>query len=383
MDDLNEAEERRFLSVSAVHFLKSVSAVPDLRNFLTFNTMLEFKKILHAEEKFATHFLETPIEIELSWMGKNIEYLLQTTTGFECLSPYTSVALRIIQEIGDVLRDTKDPDLLNPFEEEKEYEAQKKSIIEHLLDDIKIRRTYRINRERKAWSDPPKHFLDQINAKSDKMKEHFLQQHLVFSTNKGIDRLLMFLTGRTGFGSGVQIERYLQTVYGDKYQSGDLEERITKFIGEKEKEWGTTRDSSTSTPGKSTSIYNSESTSTPNPSLNNPSLPNGGNIRRDTMKMALQQEPLGVYSEEKMLDSGIYEYEEDKIEEMGETNIHNNSFRSLIIAAALRCIQGAIEFAPTKESKKHAIEQVYIYIYIYIYSYVSNKHSDGLPSSVP
>lgn len=103
IDNAGEAGEKEFLSISCVLFLEAVSGLQDLRHYLTFNTLDDFKKILYAEENY-TNFVNTPIQIENSWIGRNIEYLLQTTTGYFMIVPYYSVSLRIIQRIADVLQ---------------------------------------------------------------------------------------------------------------------------------------------------------------------------------------------------------------------------------------------------------------------------------------
>ena len=54
----------------------------------------QFVKVLNAEERYQSSHFPQAIEIEQTWMGKHLRFLLKALT--DSLTPFTRVSLRII-----------------------------------------------------------------------------------------------------------------------------------------------------------------------------------------------------------------------------------------------------------------------------------------------
>jgi hypothetical protein len=278
-----------------------------------------------------------------------------------------------------------------------------------IINEISRDRQRKVAKELKAWGDPPKStknmihniisdFLQRLEGKSSQLVDHFKQQHKVFSSSKGIDRILMFLTGRTSLTKGVEIEKYLSSLCENKYKSANLLDEMQnvkeKFEGEEEKRQEEVEEAKK----KHTDTLDED---------------DSYRIGSDLLKMALQKEPLGMYSERELVDRGISHTVRNfdtktglsanvmqgvvtttnggtpgenmtaaGDDEEGETpgaptpgaeehfvfrklkgnereqSVYNKNYRSLVISAMLRCIYASIEYSPTLELKDQTISQL-------------------------
>lgn len=93
-DSEEEAEEKATLSISCVYFLQCASRVQNIAWKPTEDAAANFVKILSAEERFSNPYFDQAIEIEQTWMGKHLRFLLKALT--DSLIPYTRVSLRVI-----------------------------------------------------------------------------------------------------------------------------------------------------------------------------------------------------------------------------------------------------------------------------------------------
>ncbi len=100
-DSYEEAEEKLTLSISCVYFLQCASRVMNIAWKPTEDSATHFVRVLSAEERFASPHFRHSIEIEQTWMGKHLRFLLKALT--DSLVPFSSVSLRIIQRIADLL----------------------------------------------------------------------------------------------------------------------------------------------------------------------------------------------------------------------------------------------------------------------------------------
>lgn len=63
-----------------------------------------FKQILINEEFHSSEQVKiVPIDIENTYMGREINCLLETIAGVESVQPYSDVSFRVISKIADVL----------------------------------------------------------------------------------------------------------------------------------------------------------------------------------------------------------------------------------------------------------------------------------------
>ena len=96
--------------MSILNFLKMSSKLPDMRRYMK-NYNKIFKQILLAEDRKSTDMIEKfPIDIESTYIGKEVNTLLDCISGIETVSPYSEVSFRILARIADVLmsRDAMD-----------------------------------------------------------------------------------------------------------------------------------------------------------------------------------------------------------------------------------------------------------------------------------
>ena len=66
------------------------------------NVLNAVRSSLLAEEKYLKESY-IPIQIEQTWAGRNLEYLLQCTIGEDAVDAYHLVSYRIISRVADVL----------------------------------------------------------------------------------------------------------------------------------------------------------------------------------------------------------------------------------------------------------------------------------------
>ena len=139
------------------------------------------------EEYHSTdHVKILPVDIESTFLGREINNLLETISGVESVQPYSDVSFRIISKIADVLttdnncqafnigRNTDDPtkDLFRFY---KELYRQKKQ------------------NEQDHWVDVPSYFIDSLDPNQ---LQRIQDQHYIFSQSNGIALLKMFLMSK-------------------------------------------------------------------------------------------------------------------------------------------------------------------------------------------
>jgi hypothetical protein len=57
-----------------------------------------------------------PIDIEDTWLGKNMDVLIYAVNQGDSIDPYNYVSFRVLQRMADVLMNKIDPDVLDPFQ---------------------------------------------------------------------------------------------------------------------------------------------------------------------------------------------------------------------------------------------------------------------------
>lgn len=96
VEDPEEEMEKLALSISCVHFLKFTSINPDLKKYMT-SRHDEFKQALFADETCTRYeMMKYPIEIEETWIGRNMDVLIYAVTGVDSIEPYNYVSFRLL-----------------------------------------------------------------------------------------------------------------------------------------------------------------------------------------------------------------------------------------------------------------------------------------------
>jgi len=98
-----EQEEKAILSLACLYFLKAASENPTVRVYMVDqNALNSMKKSLYYEEQLMKNY-PVPIDIENTYIGRNMEYLFRCMVGNESLEPNSIVSYRIISRIADLL----------------------------------------------------------------------------------------------------------------------------------------------------------------------------------------------------------------------------------------------------------------------------------------
>lgn len=100
----DEDYEKYALSLSIINFLKASSETTIMKKFLRNKTSI-FKKILINEDLYSSPAITNiPIDIENTFIGRDVTCLMETLQGVTTVNPYCDVSLRIIMRIADALQ---------------------------------------------------------------------------------------------------------------------------------------------------------------------------------------------------------------------------------------------------------------------------------------
>jgi len=251
------------------------------------------------------------------------------------------VSFRILQRTADILQHRFDEEELDPFRNEAK-------IFEYLWDYSARRLKHRKLRERSSWEDP-----DPIHHKyvMSHYPDEFRIQHDCFTEKNGIQIFHMFLTKKLP-----RVEQYLKKVSDESFQKPS-----TKF----KKELQTmTKDKEFKEKQKRRQEEEKQKQAL---GQNMAEFQKGEDDQKgvNILKMALQQEELGSEYDETLVPDQLLQGASGKqvnIENIAKKDfykgVENLKIRSLCIAAFLRCLHAAIEYAPDSEMSSRAIEQL-------------------------
>lgn len=115
-----------------------------------------FKQILINEDKFSTEVIkEIPVDIENTYIGRDISTLIDCFSGIDSISPYSDVSFRVLARIADILmaRDSI-----------KSYSIQEEKPTDEVLPIFQSR-FYRkmIKQENDFWYDMPPGYHNELN----------------------------------------------------------------------------------------------------------------------------------------------------------------------------------------------------------------------------
>lgn len=127
----------------------------------------QFKQALYAEENFTSHaMMRYPIEIEDTWLGRNMDVLIYALTGTDSIEPYNYVSFRVLQRMGDILMDRIDLDVIDTFQAGED-------VIEKLKTNYREKLKARKRLERTYWEDPSPDFLSKLQQSTDQFNIFF------------------------------------------------------------------------------------------------------------------------------------------------------------------------------------------------------------------
>lgn len=200
-----ENQEKMYLTMSCVLFLKECSTHDNLKNHLgSINAQKTMRLVLKAEELYGT-FQDLPTDIERTFTGDSIEACLRCFGDPDGLVPYHRVSYRVLQRIADNLQNLDEGELPNPWRLPK---IELLTTLELNMHEIQAKR----NKTEMEWW--PLKFNDPPNEPELKEK------HSTMTKNLAIARLLEFLMGRSSMSS-IHIEERLKSEYDNIYDTHD------------------------------------------------------------------------------------------------------------------------------------------------------------------
>lgn len=320
-DDENEKYEKMFLTISGVFFLKKCSTHPILHPFMeNIRAEEQMRIILKAEENFAT-YRDIPVDIERTWIGKNIEPLLMSFSGANHLLPYREVSYRVLQRIADVLSNSPD---------EETY-----TIVQTSNDQLQELKDFTINQsdlrekvENAAW--PENLTLSTAN------KDRFNRQHRKFSQVKGITSILTYLLGRSSMKC-IEIEKELNLEFDDIFEHQELLHEMQTKVDGITKDYELQSKKAEDAENKQKSLAGLKKKPEP--------------IDPELLIKAMQEQDFSP-------EENSYALNPQHIEEdLSRFDTDKIRLRAKVLATFLRCLNSSIELGPA-ESRMDAIVQL-------------------------
>ena len=229
-----EYEEKEFLSISCIHFLKCASMTREIEKDLAKSCENELGGILREDEKVIDRFSREvkhkkmkmyPIEIERTGLGSTVKNLLKVFKNTDGLRAYSKVCLRTFQAMADVVSGHFSCNAPNAFpgepidQEDINLETPPIDIIKRFLKNEKKTRT---QKEMENWPE-----LKEIELKSRESKkktpqkhEELLDQIKQFVESNVFGDLLDYLLGLSNQNAErIQMMNYFKCIYQNKLEN--------------------------------------------------------------------------------------------------------------------------------------------------------------------
>ncbi|EAS05094.2 hypothetical protein TTHERM_01287970 (macronuclear) [Tetrahymena thermophila SB210] len=223
-EDPDEEQEKIELAIACVNFLISLSAKFELRKLAKSQQIgTTLKKVLLLEEEYLPDSA-IPIEIERTWAGRFLHYILPILQGKDSLYPYSYISFRILCRIADNLQrkgeeqaeDLKEFDYLYKYEEiyKKKYKRfqERKSNELKLWDQLK---------EIEVQQDQSQLYLDDVEYAKE------IQQ--VMNCNL-IQVLINFLIGNNQSQKSMVLESDLKMQFQELQLEYEFKEQMLSII---------------------------------------------------------------------------------------------------------------------------------------------------------
>mmetsp|Transcript_14694 Transcript_14694/g.27223 ORF Transcript_14694/g.27223 Transcript_14694/m.27223 type:complete len:1210 (-) Transcript_14694:86-3715(-) len=327
----SEKQEKMYLTMSCVLFLKECSLHDNLKNHLSsINAQKVMRSVLKAEERFDT-YNSLPSDFERTYSGDSIEAILRCFAEPEGLTPYHRVSLRVLQRIADNIQNVHEGELPNP------WRFPKTELLVTLENNMKEKQETRNKEEKQWWA------VKHVEVPND---DALIEKHRSMTNSMAIQRLLEFLMGRSSMSSLV-IEEKLKAEYDDIYET---QERGRKDVYKKAQEFLSIQDAIYQ-KRKREEEAKMEKTKNVEEKVQEA-------IDTDTLLLnALREQAIGAeYFHGKQINEGDEEMillSKESQKEEAEAEL-----RAQCIAAYLRIIIGLIEYSPEEQSRELAITQI-------------------------
>ena len=154
-----EDAEKYALSLSIINFLKAASLSPIMQSYLSCAKSSTFRQILINEDLHSSERVKTiPVDIENSWIGREMKCLIDTVTDVDTIQPYCDVSLRVIMRMADVLMCRNE----YPFYDITRGEDQTGELMKFQ------EKVYRKKKDQELdyWVDLPNSFMDQLTPEA-------------------------------------------------------------------------------------------------------------------------------------------------------------------------------------------------------------------------
>lgn len=386
MEIESEDHQKYALSISIVNFLKASTLSRGMQGYLKNRNQI-FRQILISEELYSSpQVKEVPVDIENTFIGRDMNCLIETISGVHTIQAYSDVSFRVISKMADVLMNRQ-------FCEVYQVDATRDEPIDDLMNFQK-----RIYKEKKKteleyWVDVPPRYIEQIEGNE---KQFFMDQHYHFTQSNGVALLQMFLTSKFEQNEimlktiadplfdeknykreirrkGLVLEiyekqSYLEQKFKAKYQNEDDLYSVRRAMFEKQYQQANEEE-------------DVEQNSKDYPTLVRPAKKDCKSTRMYKFMQDMQFEELGFDLKNTMMDSSSASKErESKLKEKQQEEFRkrladptggglsmkekrgdgflNKELRSLTVAAYLRCLYGAIEYAPSNALRNNSIQNI-------------------------
>lgn len=124
-----------------------------------------FREIMINEEQHSSSVIgHVPIDIENSYLGRDVKSLLEAVSGQESVQPYGDVSFRIISKIADVLTDSNTCEVF-------QISNSKDDPMDDMFRCYKEIYRRRKNGEKQHWIDVPPRFVESMDPET-------LQNHI-------------------------------------------------------------------------------------------------------------------------------------------------------------------------------------------------------------
>lgn len=232
-----ELDEKEFLSVSSVFFLKCCSQFPELARIISESTK-EYCLVLKADEdadkmepgpsagsKYESDHIS--VEVEQTALGSTVHNSLAVFLSANTLDQYSPVCFRVLSSLADVLGCNKVYEIPPVFQEtdEEKVGEDKIELMKTYLKDSLVNREHA---EEKHWIELTDAW-DRAKNFGDK-KTEFNKQIKIFLDSGMLEILLNYLIGNCAHRSTQNLVKFLEEFSGDKLKSLKLTGQIIKQV---------------------------------------------------------------------------------------------------------------------------------------------------------
>ena len=219
-----------FLALSVVHFFKCASMTPDLAKKIS-QYQSQFCEFLKDDEFLLLNSNEYyPLELEKSGMGCNVYNIITAFTTARILEPYSTVCLRLLQTLGDVLSASVEYNPANVFADEMEESSVviDQDPIDLIKKDLKRSERMREKKEEADWAGYPlsDKRIEEIKLRLEQLKNDVS----TFSNSYMIDILVTYFSGNNPNCVIPNLSKYIDNFSKGKFSNMNLYEETKQQV---------------------------------------------------------------------------------------------------------------------------------------------------------